>query len=73
MRAKINLDTMKDINKFVSICAEVSVPVYITDGAGLKVSAKSLLGVVYAMEFEEIWCECDEDIYSLIEHFTIIA
>lgn len=72
MRAKINLDTMKDINKFVSICTEVSVPVYITDGAGLKVSAKSLLGVVYAMEFEEIWCECDEDIYSLIDHFTII-
>lgn len=72
MKAKIRLDTLKDINQFVAVCTQVNAPVYITDGTGLKVSAKSLLGVVYAMEFEEIWCECEEDIYSSIEHFTII-
>jgi hypothetical protein len=72
MRAKIRLDTMKDITQFVNICSKVSSPVHITDGAGLKVSAKSVLGVMYSMEFGEIWCECDEDIYSQIEHFTII-
>jgi len=44
MKAKIRLDTMKDINQFVSACTCVKVPVYITDGAGLKVSAKSVLG-----------------------------
>ena len=72
MRTKIRLDTMKDISKFVAICSEVTAPVYVTDGAGLKVSAKSVLGVMYSMEFADIWCECEEDIYSHIERFTII-
>ena len=69
MRAKINLDTMKDINQFVAICAKVPAPVYITDGAGLRVSAKSVLGVMYSMEFDDIWCECEKDIYHDIECF----
>lgn len=72
MRAKINLDTMKDINDFVRICTRISEPVHITDGAGLKVSAKSLLGVMYAMEFADIWCESEIDIYSQIERFIVI-
>ena len=72
MRAKIRLDTMKDINQFVTICTAVTVPVHITDGAGLRVSAKSILGVMYSMEFEDVWCECEEDIYSQIERFTVI-
>lgn len=72
MRAKIRLDTMKDINQFVAICTNVAVPVHITDGAGLKVSAKSVLGVMYSMEFADIWCECDEDIYRQIERFIVI-
>ncbi len=69
MKAKINLDTMKDINDFVRICTAVPVPVHVTDGAGLRVSGKSLLGVMYAMEFTEIWCECEKDIYLEIEKF----
>ncbi len=72
MKVKIRLDTMKDINQFVAICSGVSTPVYVTDGAGLKVSAKSVLGVMYSMEFANIWCECEEDIYNHIERFTII-
>ena len=72
MRAKIRLDTMKDINQFVAICTKIHVPVYITDGAGLRISAKSVLGVMYSMEFADIWCECEEDIYSHIERFTTI-
>jgi hypothetical protein len=71
MRSKINLDTMKDINDFVRICTRIPVPVHITDGAGLKVSGKSLLGVMYAMEFDDIWCECEKDIYLDIEKFIV--
>ena len=72
MRAKIRLDTMKDINQFVAACARVNAPVYVSDGAGLKVSAKSVLGVMYSMEFENIWCESEEDIYQQIEPFLVI-
>ena len=71
MRARVRLDTMKDINQFVSACAKVNKPVYITDGAGLKVSAKSVLGVMYSMEFDVIWCECEDDIYHHIESFMV--
>ena len=71
MRAKINLDTMKDINDFVRICTRIPVAVHITDGAGLKVSGKSLLGVMYAMEFDDIWCECEQDIYHEIVKFVV--
>jgi hypothetical protein len=72
MKIRIRLDTMRDMNQFVNACSKITCPVHITDGAGLKVSAKSLLGVIYAMEFEEIWCECEEDIYSLIEGFVVL-
>lgn len=71
MRAKIRLDTMRDINEFVRICTGVTSAVHITDGAGLKVSGKSLLGVMYAMEFYDIWCECEDDIYTDIEKFVV--
>ena len=71
MRAKINLDTMRDIQDFVRICTKISEPVHITDGAGLRVSGKSLLGVMYAMEFDNIWCECDTDIYTDIKRFIV--
>lgn len=72
MRAKVRLDTMKDITQFVAICSNVAAPVYVTDGAGLKVSAKSVLGVMYSMEFANIWCESEIDIYNQIERFTVI-
>ena len=71
MKAQISLDTMRDINEFVHICSCIGANVYITDGAGLCVSAKSLIGCLYAMEFDEIWCECEEDIYHKIERFVI--
>ena len=71
MKVKVRLDTMKEINQFVNACAKVGEPVYITDGAGLKVSAKSVLGVMYSMEFDTIWCECENNIYHVIEPFMV--
>jgi hypothetical protein len=71
MKVKIRLDTMKEISQFVNICATAKVPVYITDGAGLKVSAKSILGVMYSMEFDEIWCETEANLYHELDRFII--
>ena len=69
MRVKINLDTMRDINEFVAICSKIPEPIFVTDNAGLKVSAKSILGVIYSLEFAEIWCESATDIYGDISKF----
>ena len=63
MRVKINLDTFSDCQKFVDVCSKRDAKVYITDGSneGLKVSAKSLMGALYSLEFDNIWCESDKD------------
>lgn len=71
MRAKIRLDTGNDAKRFVDIATKSKGKVYITDGEHLKVSAKSLLGALYAMEFDHLWCESEEDIYHAIEDFII--
>ena len=55
MRVKIRIDTGADARQFVDIATKAKCPVFITDGDGLKVSAKSLLGTLYAMEFDELW------------------
>lgn len=72
MKVKIRLDTMKDINQFVAVCSKVPDAVYISDGAGLKVSAKSILGVMYSMEFDELWCETDANLYNQLDKFIIL-
>ena len=71
MRAKINLDTMTDIQKFVSVVSKVDEEVTLKDSAGHCVSAKSLLGAIYSLEWADIYCHCDKDIESLILEWII--
>lgn len=70
MKQKIRLDTMADIQDFVNSVSEVSEPVYLT-ASTLRVSAKSLLGAVYSMEWDEVWCECARDISGRILRFVV--
>lgn len=45
--------------------------VFLTDkNRDYIVSAKSLLGAVYSMEWDEIWCESDENIYHLVSKYA---
>ena len=69
MKVKVNLETMSDVTKFVSITSMIDVPVHLVNG-DFCVSAKSLLGALYTMEWEDVWCECEKDIYSKIEQFV---
>lgn len=69
MKIKVRLDTVTDIANFVLIASQVKNDVYLTNNNGLRVNGKSFLGVAHAHEFDELWCECDADIYSLIEEF----
>lgn len=61
-RTQIRLDTLTDVNSFVAAMSRINEPVYLEDGAGIKVSAKSALGVLYSMEFTHIYCYCEKDI-----------
>jgi hypothetical protein len=70
MKVKVALETMSDVSEFVAIASKVKEPVVLV-GEDFKVSAKSLLGALYTMEWQEVWCECEVDIYSKISKFVI--
>lgn len=70
MRVKVELETMNDVTQFVAIAAQITEPVYLV-GNDFRVSAKSLLGALYTMEWDDVWCECERDIYTKIEKFVI--
>lgn len=72
MKNKIRIDTVQDVNRFVNITSQLDGKITITDNAGLTVNAKSVLGALHAMEFEELWIESEKDIYSAIEPFIVI-
>lgn len=68
---KIRLDTLSDVNEFVNIAASIPERVVITDGSGLTVNAKSVLGVLHAMEFDSLYCDSSVDIYRKLNKFII--
>ena len=70
MRVRVELETMNDVTQFVAIATRITEPVYLV-GNDFRVSAKSLLGALYTMEWDVVWCECERDIYTKIEKFVI--
>lgn len=71
MKAKVRIDTLSDALAFVKITSTLSGKIVLCDNEGLKVNAKSLLGVLHSIEFNELWCESDEDIRSRINEFIV--
>ena len=70
MRIKINLDTDSAAARLVGIATSLGEKVILTDGAGMRVSAKSMLGALYAaFDFTEIWLETENDHYLLFKEF----
>lgn len=69
MKAKINIDTLSAINKFVNICSTLKCSVHLTDGNQYTVSAKSLLGAIATTDWPEVYVVCEQDIRSRIEEF----
>ena len=72
MNNKIRLDTMSDINEFVAITTKCNGRIVVKDNEGHCVNAKSLLGMVYAMEFKELYIESEENIYREISKFIVV-
>ncbi len=72
MKNKIRLDTMSDINEFVAITTKCNGRIVVKDDEGHCVNAKSLLGMVYAMEFKELYVESEENIYREISKFIVV-
>ena len=69
MNAKVNLDTMSKINTFVSICSRLDCRVDLIDGNGYRVSAKSLMGALATMDWNQVFIDCEKDIYAYVQEF----
>ena len=67
---KIRVDTYKDAVEFSSIAEALKGDIKVTDNKGQIVNAKSLLGMLYALEFDSLTVISDEDMELLknIEH-----
>lgn len=72
MRVKIHLETTSDAINLANLVKDLKSTPTITDGAGHCVNAKSVLGALYALEFKELWFECEEDLYRLIDKYIVI-
>ena len=66
MRQKIRLDTMSDVQNFVKVVSEIRENVILEDNDGHRVSATSILGALYSMEWSSIYCYCEKDISGII-------
>jgi hypothetical protein len=72
MKQKIQLETMSDIEKFVNNVSAVPEDVFIEDGLGSRVTAKSLMFTATAkMYWAELYVTCDKDIYMSIKDFIV--
>ena len=72
MRMKIRIDTDSAAVKLVGIASSIPEKITLTDGAGMTVAAKSLLGTMYAkFEFTEIWLESENDHYFKFQEFSV--
>lgn len=65
-RTEIRLDKMSDINKFVEVMTRLTDQVWLEDGSGARVSARSLLGCVYSLEWNHIYAFCERDITAYL-------
>ena len=63
---------MSDINEFVAITTKCNGRIVVKDDEGHCVNAKSLLGMMYAMEFKELYIEAEENIYREISKFIVV-
>ncbi len=71
MKYKIELVTFKDINDFVKIAEKHDFKIKLTDGDDFCVNAKSLMGAMATVEWDNLYCESEKDIYSEISKYII--
>ena len=72
MKVKINIDTHTAAVRLVGLATGLKEKVYLTDGADMRVSAKSMLGALCAkFDFTEVWLETENDHYFLFNEFIV--
>jgi hypothetical protein len=73
MKMKINLDTAAAAKRITELALALpsDTAITITDNNGLRVNARSMLGALYALEFNELWLESDVDCWRVFKEFEV--
>ena len=71
MKMRIILDTYHSAVALATIAGKLNSQITITDGNGLRANAKSVIGVLSAMEYNELWLESDDDHYFTFKQFSM--
>ena len=74
-RYRIHLDTGKEVQDFVTICSKCPGKIILQGedefGVGCTVSARSLIGTLYAMQWHSVYCVAEHEIYHEIKDFIL--
>lgn len=70
-RYRVRIDTQKDALNFVNAVNSVETEITLEDDNRLCVSAHSMIGALYTLEFSSIYCYSEEPISHLIADFII--
>lgn len=72
-RIKIRLETMTDINKFISIVTPLPGKIIIKNSTeDFIINAKSIFVMICALNYNDLWLESENDIYSHIRDFVVV-
>lgn len=73
MKMKISLDTAAAAKRITELAQTMppAAAITITDNNGLRVNARSMLGALYALEFNELWLESDIDCWRVFQEFEV--
>ena len=69
-RYKIDLIGYKDVLNFVNLVSPIKTEVDIVNGK-YRCTAKSLLFALGSLEWNETYCESEEDVYNIIKDYVI--
>lgn len=70
-KTKIELVTLKDVQKFVNIVSKIKGDIFLKDGENFCVSAKSIMGAIAALEWNTLYCYSNIDISYEIRDFIV--
>lgn len=69
---KIRLDTFSQVTEFVELVTDLDGEIILTDeDNNFKVSARSMLGAMYALEWKDLYVVSEYDITTKILKFVI--
>jgi hypothetical protein len=72
-RVKIRLETMTDINKFIGIVTPLPGKIIIKNSTeDFIINAKSIFVMICALNYNDLWLESENDIYSHIRDFVVV-